>query len=145
MRISADWLRVTRLLTQFVAPGLVVITLIVEFLAVPVMSAAIASIYAHLVAVFFSLLTIVMIGGCGWILFLWDIDRLFFSLERKIDTQLPAETSSEEPDDSLLGRARELLKSRTQQIRDQAVGLIEKAYWEDINAGGVLSFPQPDT
>ena len=31
-----------------------------------------------------------------------------------------------------------------QKVRAQAVGVIEKAYWEDINAGGVLAFPQPN-
>ena len=85
-----------------------------------------------------------MIGVCGWIVFLWDIDRLFFRLERKIDAQLPEQTASEEPDGSLLGRAKEMLNSKTQHIRAQAVGAIEKAYWEDINAGGVLAFPQPN-
>ena len=37
-----------------------------------------------------------------------------------------------------------MLDSKTQHIRAQAVGAIEKAYWDDINAGGALSFPQPD-
>jgi len=30
MRFSADWLQVTRVLTQYVAPGLVVLALVVE-------------------------------------------------------------------------------------------------------------------
>jgi len=30
----------------------------------------------------FSLLTAIMIGICGWIVCLWDLDRLFFKLER---------------------------------------------------------------
>ena len=34
-----------------------------------------------------------MIGMCGWIVFLWDIDRLFFRLERKIDAQVGAESA----------------------------------------------------
>jgi hypothetical protein len=31
-----------------------------------------------------------------------------------------------------------------QHLRAEAVSSIEKAYWEDINAGGVLAFPQPN-
>jgi hypothetical protein len=38
----------------------------------------------------FSLLTAIMIGICGWIVFLWDLDRLFFKLESKIDSQIAA-------------------------------------------------------
>jgi len=145
MRFSADWLQVTRVLTQYVAPGLVVLALVVELTGLSFSSPALASAYSYLVAVVFSLLSIVMIGVCGWIVFLWDIDRLFFRLERKIDAQLPEETASgEEPDGSLLGRAREMLNNKTQHVRAQAVDAIEKAYWEDINAGGVLAFPQPD-
>lgn len=144
MIYSAYWQRITRLLTQYVAPSLVVMVVILELTVRSGMSGAIATAHGYLVAIIFSLLTIAMIGVCGWILFLWDIDRLFFSLERKIDAQHSAETASSEPDDSLLGRARELLKNRTQKLRDQAVGLVEKAYWDDINAGGVLSFPHPD-
>jgi len=132
-------------LTQYVAPGLVVLALVVELTGLSFSSPALASAYSYLVAVVFSLPSIVMIGVCGWIVFLWDIDRLFFRLERKIDAQLPEETASgEEPDGSLLGRAREMLNNKTQHVRAQAVDAIEKAYWEDINAGGVLAFPQPD-
>src|SRR5437016_122790 len=141
MQVRADWLQVTRVLTQYVAPGLVVLALIIELSGLSIRSMA----YGFLLAIVFSALTVVMIGVCGWIVFLWDIDRLFFSLERKIDGQLPEQTaSSDEPDGSLLGRAKEMLNSKTQHIRAQAVGAIEKAYWEDINAGGVLAFPQPN-
>jgi hypothetical protein len=141
MHFRADWLKITRVFTQYVAPALVVLALIVEISGLSFRSTA----YDYLLAIVFSLLTIVMIGVCGWIVFLWDIDRLFFGLERKIDTQLPADTAAgEEADGSLLGRARELLNAKTQHVRAQAVGVIEKAYWEDINAGGVLAFPHPD-
>ncbi len=140
MQVRANWLQVTRVLTQYVAPTLVVAALAVELSGLSFRSAA----YDYLLAIVFSVLTIVMIGVCGWIVFLWDIDRLFFRLERKIDAQLPEQTASEEPDGSLLGRAKEMLNSKTQHIRAQAVGAIEKAYWEDINAGGVLAFPQPN-
>jgi len=142
MRVRADWLQITRVLTQYVAPGLVVLALVIEVTGVSFSS---ARAYSYLVAIVFSLLTIVMIGVCGWVVFLWDIDRLFFRLERKIDTQLPEEAASgDEPDGSLLGRARELLNTKTQHVRALAVGAIVKAYWEDINAGGVLAFPQPN-
>jgi hypothetical protein len=140
MQVRADWLQVTRVFTQYVAPGLVVLALTIELSGLSIRSTA----YGYLLAIVFSVLTILMIGVCGWIVFLWDIDRLFFTLERKIDAQLPEQTASEEPDGSLLGRAKEMLNSKTQHLRVQAVGAIEKAYWEDINAGGVLAFPQPN-
>ena len=140
MQVRADWLQVTRVFTQYVAPGLVVLALMIELSGLSIRSTA----YGYLLAIVFSVLTILMIGVCGWIVFLWDIDRLFFTLERKIDAQLPEQTASEEPDGSLLGRAKEMLNSKTQHLRAQAVGAIEKAYWEDINAGGVLAFPQPN-
>jgi hypothetical protein len=145
IHFDVDWLRVIRVLTQYVAPALVISVLMAELTEVSLASLPLRSAYGYLVAIVFSLLTIVMIGLCGWIVFLWDIDRLFFSLERKIDTQFTADAASgEEPDGSLLSRAREMLNSKVQQVRTQAVGVIEKAYWEDINAGGVLAFPQPD-
>ena len=43
-----------------------------------------------------------------------------------------------------LSRVRETVNSEVQSFKAQAVALIEKAYWKDINAGGVLAFPQPD-
>jgi hypothetical protein len=95
-----------------------------------------------LIAIVFSLLTFMMVGACGWIVFLWDIDRLFFNLERKIDTQAAADAGI--ADGSLLGRVRDTLRSKVQPLRAEAVMAIEKAYWEDINAGGVLAFPQPN-
>ena len=140
MQVRVNSLQATRVLTQYVAPTLVVSALAVELSGLSFRSVA----YDYLLAIVFSVLTIVMIGVCGWVVFLWDIDRLFFRLERKIDAQLPEQTASEEPDGSLLGRAKEMLNSKTQHIRAQAVGAIEKAYWEDINAGGVLAFPQPN-
>ena len=140
MQVRVNWLQATRVLTQYVAPTLVVLALAVELSGLSFRSVA----YDYLLAIVFSVLTIVMIGVCGWVVFLWDIDRLFFRLERKIDAQLPEQPASEEPDGSLLGRAKEMLNNKTQHIRAQAVGAIEKAYWEDINAGGVLAFPQPN-
>src|SRR5439155_21276903 len=71
--------------------------------------------------------------------FLWDIDRLFFRLESRIDSQL-GETATKADDDSLLGKARELIGDAVGDVRTRSIVLIEK----DINAGGVLSFPQPD-
>src|SRR5204862_4175126 len=37
-----------------------------------------------------------------------------------------------------------MLASKVEHLRAEAVRSIEKAYWEDINAGGVLAFPQPN-
>ena len=133
-RIDTDWLRLARVTTQYVVPGLLALAFLVEITGTRTVPA-----YDYLIAVLFSLLTLIMIGACGWIVFLWDIDRLFFSLERKIDTQTVSEA-----DGSLLGRVRDMLSSKVQHLRAEAVRSIEKAYWEDINAGGVLAFPQPD-
>ena len=88
-----------------------------------------------------------MIAICGWTVFLWDIDRLFFKLDNRIDAQIgeaDSQSPSREQDGSLLGRAREMLTNAIQTVRARSIALIEKAYWDDINAGGVLSFPQPD-
>jgi hypothetical protein len=134
-RVDIDWLRLTRVMTQYVVPGLLAVAFLVEIAGTRTVPA-----YDYLMAVVFSLLTLIMIGACGWIVFLWDIDRLFFSLERKIDTQ----TVSEGADGSLLGRVRDMLSSKVQHLRAEAVRSIEKSYWEDINAGGVLAFPQPN-
>jgi hypothetical protein len=145
MRLRTDWLLILRLLTQYVAPVLVLLGLIVELTGFSFGSAGLDSAYNHFGAIVFSLLTVVMISACGWILFLWDIDRLFFRLESKIDTELAQETHvSEQTSVSLLGRIRETVNSKVQSFRALAVAAIEKAYWNDINAGGVLAFPQPD-
>jgi hypothetical protein len=135
-RMAIDWLRLTRVLTQYVVPGVLAFALLVE-----VSDTRINLAYDYVVAIVFSLLTLVMIGACGWIVFLWDIDRLFFSLERKIDTQT---ASDAEDEGSILGRVRDALTSKVQHLRAEAIRSIEKAYWEDINAGGVLAFPQPN-
>jgi hypothetical protein len=68
---------------------------------------------------------------------------LFFRLESRIDSQL-GETATKVDDASLLGKARDLVGNAVSDVRSKSVALIEKAYWDDINAGGVLSFPQPD-
>jgi hypothetical protein len=123
-------------MTQYVVPGLLAVAFLVEISGTRTVPA-----YDYLVAVVFSFLTLVMIGACGWIVFLWDIDRLFFSLERKIDTQAVSDAGAE---GSLLGRVRDMVGSKVQHLRGEAVRSIERAYWEDINAGGVLAFPQPN-
>jgi hypothetical protein len=68
-------------------------------------------------------------------------------LDGRIDAEigeLEKKSSDPQQDGSLLGRAREMLNNAVQTVRGRSVALIEKAYWDDINAGGVLSFPQPD-
>ena len=135
-RIDIDWLRLARVTTQYVVPGLLALAFLVEVAGTLTVAA-----YDYLIAVVFSVFTVVMIAACGWIVFLWDIDRLFFSLERKIDAQAVSEAAA---DGSLLGRVRDMLSSKVQHLRAEAVRSIEKAYWEDINAGGVLAFPHPD-
>jgi hypothetical protein len=135
---SLNWLHLIRMLAQYIAPALVVVALVAEFT-----SGGSSDAFNIVFLTVFALLTIVMIGICGWTVFLWDIDRLFFKLENRIDSQL-GETPTKVDDDSLLGKARELVGNVMSDVRTKSVSLIEKAYWEDINAGGVLSFPQPD-
>jgi hypothetical protein len=147
MHFQLDWLRAIRHLTQYVVPGLILAAVIIEFAGRTVISPSLASAYDHLHAIMFSLLTILMIGICGWTVFLWDIDRLFFKLEGKIDSEfadVPTNTGQRGPDESLLGRTRDMLNNKVRHVRAEAVAAIEKAYWDDINAGGVLAFPQPN-
>jgi hypothetical protein len=147
MHFQLDWLRAIRHLTQYVVPGLILAAVIIELAGRTFTSPFLASAYDYLLAIIFSLLTILMIGICGWTVFLWDIDRLFFKLEGKIDSELAAvqtKTGQKEPDESLLGRTREMLNNKVRHIRAEAVAAIEKSYWDDINAGGVLAFPQPN-
>jgi len=146
-----DWLRLIRCLTQYVAPGLVAVVVVVEIigwlLGTPV-SPSVTRTYHCLLLIVFSLLTAIMIGICGWIVCLWDLDRLFFKLESKIDSQIAAlESKSGESGNhgTMLGRARELLLNKVMKgSRAIAVSAIEKSYWIDINAGGALAFPKPD-
>jgi hypothetical protein len=144
-----DWLHLTRLLTQYVAPGLAAVAAMVEItgwlLGAP-LSRSVP--YNYVLLIVFSFLTACMIGFCGWIVFKWDLDRLFFKLETKIDSQIAAlELKSDESrnDNTLLGRARELLLNKVMMgSRDMSVRVIEKSYWTDINASGALAFPKPD-
>jgi hypothetical protein len=144
-----NWLRLIRFLTQYVAPGLAAVVVVAEIiswlLGAPVLP-SVTHAYHYVLLTVFSLLTAIMIGICGWIVFLWDLDRLFFKLESKIDSQIAAlESKSGESvqDGTLLGRARELVNKVVQSSRAMAVSAIEKSYWIDINAGGALAFPKP--
>jgi hypothetical protein len=141
-----DWPRFIRLSALYAVPALIALGAIAEFSSSPSSPNSLASIYNGGIAILFSLLTVTLIGVCGWVVFLWDIDRLFYRLERKIDAQTAGseEEPAEEPGVSMLSRAKELLSERIQRVRTRAVTTIEKAYWQDINEGGVLAFPQPD-
>src|SRR4026208_717458 len=147
---SVGWLGLIRLLTQYIVPGLVAVVMLGESLSAPWAGPSLsgyASVYNYLLLVAFALATVLMIAVCGWTVFLWDIDRLFFTLDGRIDAEigeLEKKSSDPQQDGSLLGRAREMLNNAVQTVRGRSVALIEKAYWDDINAGGVLSFPQPD-
>ena len=144
-----DWLHLARLLAQYVAPGLTAVAVIIEItgwlLGAP-LSRSVP--YNYVLLIVFSLLTASMIGFCGWIVCLWDLDRLFFKLEAKIDSQIAAlelKSGESRNDNTLLGRARELLLNKVMVgSRDMSVRAIEKSYWIDINAGGALAFPKPD-
>ena len=81
---SIDWLRLVRLLTQYIAPGLVAVALAGELLGGRNVA------YSYVLAGIFTTLTVTMIAICGWTVFLWDIDRLFFKLENRIDAGLRA-------------------------------------------------------
>jgi hypothetical protein len=140
-----DWLRVIRLSAQYAVPGLIALGIVAEFSGASSSPNTLAALCNIGVAVLFSVLTVSLIGMCGWVVFLWDIDRLFYRLERKIDAQTAAtEEAREEPDGSMVGRARELVYERVRRVRSRAVTTIEKAYWQGINEGGVLAFPRPD-
>jgi hypothetical protein len=141
-----DWLRLIRFLTQYVAPGLAAVAVVVEIMGwlfgVPLF---LSGTYNYVLLIVFSLLTAVMIGLCGWIVCLWDLDRLFFKLESQIDSQMAALAGESGKDDTLLGRARELLLNKVMKgSRSMSVRAIEKSYWTDINTGGALAFPKPD-
>ena len=88
MHFQLDWLRAIRHLTQYVVPGLILAAVIIELAGRTFTSPSLASAYDYLLAIIFSFLTILMIGICGWTVFLWDIDRLFFKLEGKIDADM---------------------------------------------------------
>jgi len=147
---SVDWLRLIRLLTQYIAPCLVALVMLGELLGASLIGSSLTgsnSLYNYLLFTAFTVLTVAMIVICGWTVFLWDIDRLFFKLENKIDAEigeLDTQPPNREQGGSLLSRAREMLNNAVQTVRAKSVALIEKAYWDDINAGGVLAFPQPD-
>src|SRR5262245_6367430 len=130
MYFQLDWLRAIRHLTQYAVPGLILAATIIEVGGGAVTAQPPGSPYADLLAIIFSLLTTLMICICGWTTFLWDIDRLFFKLEGKIDSELadvPTKTGQDEPDESLLGRTREMINNKVRRIRAEAVAAIEKA------------------
>ena len=145
-----EWLRLIRFLTQYVAPGLAALVVVVEiigWLLGAQVSPSVAYAYQFLLLIVFSFLTAILIGICGWIVCLWDLDRLFFKLESKIDSQiavLKSNSGESGNNGTLLGRARELLNKVMKGSRAMAVRAIEKSYWIDINAGGALAFPKPN-
>src|SRR5262245_43088387 len=94
MRFSDGWLRTIRILTQYIVPVTIAAALIVEF-AGPSTGSTVGATYNWLKAVGFSLLTVALIVLCAWIVFLWDIDRLFFRLERRIDTEIGLASASD--------------------------------------------------
>jgi hypothetical protein len=150
MGFHVDWVRLIRFLTQYVVPALAAAVVIAEItgwlLGAPV-SPSVAYTYHCILLIMFSLLTVFMIGTCGWVVCLWDLDRLFFKLEDKIDSQIAALDSKPGDngnDGTLLGRARELLNKAMKGSRAMAVSTVEKSYWIDINAGGALAFPNAE-
>ncbi len=140
---SIEWLGLLRLLPRYIAPALVAVVMLGEGVVASLSgSLATQSAYNYVLVFVFALLTLKMIAISGWTVFLWDIDRLFFKLDSRIDAD--ATVPEQEPDGSLLGRAREMLNLAMKNVRSKSIDLIERQYWEDINSGGVLAFPQPD-
>src|SRR5947208_15511117 len=93
MHVRMALLRVVRSLTQYVLPGLITVVIGIEVAGSPSNLGPLSSVayaYYSVVLVLFCLLTAIMIAICGWIVFLWDLDRLFFKLEGKIDAHLVA-------------------------------------------------------
>jgi hypothetical protein len=143
-----DWLRLIRWSTQYVVPALVVAVAIVEIagwlFGVPLF---LSGTYNYVLLVVFSVLTAMMIGLCGWVIWRWDLDRLFFRLEGQIDSRIASESGPDEDRNggTLLDRASELLLGKVIKGRSVIwVKAIERSYWDDINAGGALAFPRPD-
>ena len=150
-RFQIDLLRLIRILTQYVAPGLAAIAVVAEIIGWRFgasVSPSIAHAYHCLLLIVFSILTAMLIGICGWIVYLWDLDRLFFKLESKIDSQIAIlESKSDESGNggTFLGRARELLLSKVLNgSRAAAVSAMVRSYWIEIDAGGALAFPKPN-
>src|SRR5215470_6315990 len=88
MQFQLNWLRAVRDLTQYLVPGFIAAAVIIEIAGGRFASQSLTGAYDYLLAIIFSLLTVLMIGICGWTVFLWDIDRLFFKLDGKIDSEL---------------------------------------------------------
>jgi hypothetical protein len=143
---DVDWLRLVRLLTLYIVPELIVIAFAAEVVDAAVGSSFTSSKpYNAVLLSVFSILSIAMMALCGWVVFLWDIDRLFFKLEGKIDAELgEAVTHRTMQLSGLVGRTREALNAAVRSLRSKSIAVIEKAYWDDINAVGILAFPQPD-
>ena len=148
MDVHMNWLLLVRLLTQYVAPGLAAVVVVAEIIGWlfggPVLP-LLTHTYYYLVLIVFSLFTVIMIGICGWVVFLWDLDRLFFKLESKIDLQVAALESKSGAggrDGTLRSRAREMLNKVMQSSKALAVSSIEKSYWIDINAGWCIGISQ---
>jgi hypothetical protein len=88
---SVGWLRLIRLLTQCIVPGLAGVVMLAEVLSAPFARSSLsgyAGVYNLLLVVTFTLATVLMIAVCGWTVFLWDIDRLFFTLDGRIDAEI---------------------------------------------------------
>jgi hypothetical protein len=133
---DVDWLRLVRLLTLYIVPGLIGIALVAEVIDVAVGSSFTSSKpYNAVLLSVFSSLSIAIMALCGWVVFLWDIDRLLFKLEGKIDAEL-GEAAPTEQSHSRVGRTREALNAALRGLRSKSIAVIEKAYWDDINAGG---------
>ena len=104
-----DWSRIIRLSAQYAVPGLIALGIITEFSGPPSNPNTLPGVYNIGITILFSLLTVTLIGMCAWVVFLWDIDRLFYRLERKIDAQTAAaDEAREEADGARMGKGNHL-------------------------------------
>ena len=65
---SVDWLRLIRLLTQYIVPGLVAVVMLGELLGPQLTEPLTGStgVYNYLLLAAFTVLTVTMIAICGW-------------------------------------------------------------------------------
>src|SRR5215470_15191805 len=94
MQFQLNWLRAVRDLTQYLVPGFIAAAVIMEIAGGRFASQSLTGAYDYLLAIIFSLLTVLMIGIWGWAGFLWGIDRRFVALGSKIDSGAGAVTTN---------------------------------------------------
>src|SRR5258708_31779689 len=86
-----EWLRLIRFLTQYVAPGLAAVVVVVEIIGWLLGALVLPSVthtYHSLLLAVFSLLSTFMIDICCWIVLLWAAVCLFFKIVSYFGSQI---------------------------------------------------------